>query len=183
MRKTIEAFEKTLTAMVHDSLRAVAGGKWNAEIDSKADQLRGSDSEFERLAGALRIESALIGGGEIARTALAVLPVLRGHVDTIMQVAQSAAESGLGPLIAEELDDVDRQISANLDVVRESIMSGKAGDIPRLDPYVGRIEAKLTSKLAEDGNARRNVAEILNLVLALRRLNRSMHAAMAQIEG
>ena len=181
--ETIEAYNKTLATMVHGSLQAVIDGRWRVAIDSKANQLRDSDADFERLVEALRAESTFIGGGDVARAALTILPLLRGHVDMIIQAAQAATASGLGKVIATELQDVDRQIAANLDAVQSALETGRSQEIPTLDKYYEAIQERLLPKLKEGPEIRRGVVAILDVMLALRRLNRSLRNAMTYLKA
>jgi len=176
--ETIGSYDTALAAMVHESLEAVIAGHWSSEIDARANLLRGSDADFGRLADALRMESALIGGGQAARTALAVLPVLRGHVDVVTEAAQTAAQTGLGGDIAEALRAADRQIAANLNLLRDALETGEPRDIPRLDDIYRQIEARLKPRLQEGAAARRDVVAVMNVMLALRRLNRGLRNVM-----
>jgi uncharacterized membrane protein YccC len=180
--ETIEAYKSTLAAMIHGSLQAVIDGRWSGAIDSKANQLRGLDADFDRLVESLRAESAFIGGGDVARAAVTILPVLRGHVEMILQAAQAATASGLGKGIAAELQEVDRQIAANLDAVHSALETGRSQEIPTLDRYYEAIEERLLPKLKEGQEVRRDVVAILNVMLALRRLNRSLRNAMTYLK-
>lgn len=179
--ETVDAYDTALAAMVHDSLQAVIEGRWSADIGTRVGQLRASAANFEPLADALRAESALIGGGDIARAALAVLPVLRGHADSIISAAQAAARTGLGAEITEELQQVDRQICANLDAVRTALETGTPQAVPRLDSDYQAIQQRLLPKLGEGARSRHDVVAILNLLLALRRLNHGLRNVMANL--
>jgi Fusaric acid resistance protein-like len=176
---TIDAYVEALKAMVHDSLGAVVAGEWSEAIDSRANALRDSETGLERLIDALKMESALLGGGgRVARGALSLLPIVRWHVDTMIQAAEPAALCGLGPEIAEELKSIDARIAANLELLRQALETGVQQPVPRLDDYAERIETTLAPKLAEGAGTRRDVMTVLNVILALRRLNRGIRHAM-----
>jgi hypothetical protein len=177
--QTVDAYVAALKTMVQDSLRALAAGEWDEAIDKRANALRGSEADLERLAESLKIESALIGGsGQLARGAMSLLPVLRGHVDSIVQACEPAARSGLGPEIAPDLKAIDQLVSANLDRLRDALVTGAKQTIPRLDAPAGRIEDALAPKLSENPATRRDVMTVLNAILALRRLNRGLRHAV-----
>lgn len=181
--ETVDAYIEALQVMVHDSLQAVVAGQWNKAIDAKANALRASEANLERLADSLRVESALLGrSGRLARGALSLLPVLGGHVDNIVQASEPAARSGLGPDLAADLRTIDQQISDNLDRFRDALVTGDSQTIPRLDAPTGRIEEALAPKLSENPAMRGRVMTMLNTILALRRLNRGLRHATESLD-
>ncbi|MEJ8573681.1 FUSC family protein [Microbaculum marinum] len=176
--ETIDTYTKALADMVHDALQGIIECRWSPAIDEKAATLRRSDEDFDRLAAALHVESALVGGGDDARTALAILPVLRGHVENIVDAAEAAAQSGIGRDTAGELRKIDALIAANLDAVRDALLTGKPQDLPLLEPYYRSIEAELLPKL-RDPDTWQDVVSLMNVLLAVRRLNRGLRHTMS----
>lgn len=177
--ETVHTYVAALKTIVQESLQAVAQEKWSSAIDARADAIRSSEADLQRLAEALRAESALIGGsGALARGALTVLPALRGHVDSLVQACEPAASRGPGSDLAEQLTDIARLIAENFDRVEKSLVSRQTDAIPRLDDPTRRIEELLAPKLSGTQGARDDVMVMLNVVLAARRLNRGLRHAM-----
>jgi Fusaric acid resistance protein-like len=178
----VDAYIARLAAAIHDSIAAVVEGGWQDSIEATADSARNAEADLHALIDALKVESALIASsGQVARNALLVLPILRGHVESLVQACQSAATGAPGREIAGELSAIDRQLSDNLRLVRNRLVSGTEQEIPRLEDYFRKIDATLAPQLSESSQTRHDIMRVLNVLLALRRLNRGLRHAMESI--
>jgi|GEM_PF-3211886 len=177
--ETIDSYVADMKATVHECLEAVAADKWSYTVEARSAALRETEATLEQLATSLRAESALFGGsGALAHGALALIPVMRGHIESILEASQPAAESGLGPLIAAQLTEISLLVCANLDRFRDALVTGSNETIPRLDAPTKAIEEALKPRLIEASTEKRAVMTVLNLILALRRLNRGLRHAV-----
>lgn len=177
---TIATYVDDLKTTIHDAIDAIIKGEWSGAIDDNAERLRRSETNFTALANALRAESVVFGGhGRNARQALAVLPVLRGYVDAIVEAAKPAADCGLGQHVADQLSGIDRAIATNLDVLRTVCTGESTSQLAVLDRYMEEIEAQLSPKLlapplTDGAEARRDVMTLQNALLTLRRFNQGI---------